>query len=391
MAPFLFLERAMSQTTNTVTPAHTKALEKAKIALMTSPDSVFFCEIAFSLRYEWDRTLPTAAVDGKTIFINPEFFMDLTLDERVFLILHEALHVAYLHITRRGTREHRKWNKAGDYVINGHLIARGFKMPEGGLHDRKYDGMHTDAVYVLLPDEPANESDPSDIMEPAETGNGSTDQQVRDDLEHEIEQILVRAAIRSEQEKDKPGTIPGDIEIFLKKLTKPELPWHRILQKYINTLSKTDYSFKRPNKRFIPHLYMPSLRSETLMDIAIAVDTSGSVSDEDFNKFISNTAHIFKMMKPQRITLIQFDTEIKAVDEIKSFHDLMRVRFTGRGCTNINPVVDWYNQHPSRLLLVFTDGGFHAPKNEVKKDLIWLIHNNSRFTTAFGKVIHYKL
>ena len=365
-----------------ITPEIQKAYDKAKIGLMSRADSAFFTTILFSLKLVWDWIHPTAATDGSSIRVSPKFFMSLNPEERIFLLIHEAMHVALLHMTRLGDRHHVKWNIACDHYINLMLIERGFKMPKNGLADSRYVGLSSDEIYARLPDPPPNDPFQMDLEPP---------KQPPEELTQEVEDILIRAAIQSKMQCDKAGTIPGDIEIFLNKLLNPKLPWQRILQKYIQNLSKHDYSWRKLNRRFFPGHYLPSMFSEKLMDIAIAVDASGSVSDDDFKVFVSETHGILKMMKPDKITLIQFDRNIKSVDEIKSIRDLMNVKFIGRGGTSIEPVMNWAETNKPKLLLVFTDGEFYFNRDDYKTNTVFVIHNNQRFESPYGKVIHYEI
>lgn len=361
------------------------ALSKAKINLMATPDSAFYTTIAFSLLHQFDSSIPTAATNGSYIKYNPDFFMKLSPDERIFLMLHESMHCAYEHMSRGKNLDQRKYNRAADHVINLQLLERGFKMPKEGLADPQYKGLSTEEVYNLLPEASPNDPMPGFGEDLVESDKSS------DVLATEVQNILVRAAIQSKINNDKPGTIPGDIQIFLDNLLNPKLPWYRILQKYLNTFSKNDYSFKKPNRRFFPRYHLPSLYGENLMDLAIAVDTSGSVSDADFKTFISETHGILRMMRPKKITLIQFDVAIKSTSEINSVNELMNVSFKGRGGTYIDPVIDWANIHKPQLLLVFTDGDFSPSAVSTKSKVIWLIHNNPKFKESFGKVIHYNI
>lgn len=366
---------------------HEQALSKAKIQLMARPDSVFFTTLCFSLHHRFSDEVPTAATDGREVIFNPGFFMKLNSEERVFLLLHETMHCAYLHMLRRGDREPRLWNIAGDHVINLQLIERGFRMPSGGLADPKYKGLSADEVYDLLPKSAAQQEVMMDLKEP-EGGGSQGDAQ---EMEAEMQDILVRASLQSKMAGDKPGTIPGEIEIFLSKLLNPKLPWNRILQKYLNNMVKNDYSFKKPNRRFFPDHHLPTLYSHALMNIAIAVDTSGSVSNQDFLRFISEIHSILRMMKPEKITLIQFDTAIKSIDEVRDVNELMRVNFKGRGGTDVTPVTQWAEKNKPQLLMVFTDGEFRFKQSNSKIPHIWLIHANPKFAPPFGKVIHYEI
>jgi predicted metal-dependent peptidase len=366
-----------------VTKDHHHALSKAKIQLMARPDSAFFMTVCFSMKHVWDETIPTACTNGREIRFNPAFFMSLSLALQVSLLVHESMHVAYLHMERVQARDPRKWNVAGDYVINQQLHERGFEIGKTWLLDAKYAGMSTEEVYKLLPEDP-----PSPSMDDLVYGETP---EISDSIRREVEDILVRASVQSKMSGDKPGTIPGDIQVYLDGLLNPVLPWNRILQKYMRSFDKSDYSFRKPNRRFFPEHHMPTLWGESLMDLCIAVDISGSVSDHDFKVFVSEVAGIFKMMKPSRITLIQFDTEIKSTDTVKSVRELMGIKFTGRGGTCISPVMEWAKEHKPQLLMVFSDGEFNFYGNEFQGDTLYLIHNNTGFTPPRGKVIHYEI
>ena len=365
------------------------ALSKAKIRLMGTPDSVFFMTLCFSLKHIFDDRIPTACAGGMTVRYNPRFFMSLTPAEQVFLMLHETMHIAYLHSLRfQPGMDHDRANIAMDHVINLQLKAAGFTMPAMGHADPQYIGMCWEDVYKLLPKE-AGKPQMQDVQ--PGVGDGEGPSMSAEDLTREVQDALVRASIQSAASGDKPGTIPGDIQIFLNGLLNPKLPWQRILQKYLTQFTKNDYTFKKPNRRFFPKFHLPSMWGEKLMDMAIAVDISGSVSDEDFHVFVSEIASIFRMMKPNKISLIQFDTELKSVDEVHSIQELMAVKFTGRGGTAIEPVLEWANVEKPQLLMVFSDGEFGFRGIETKSTTLWMIHNNEKFSPPFGKVINYTI
>lgn len=364
---------------------HLLALSKAKIAMMSRPDSAFFTTIVFSLRHAFDDTISTACTNGSYIKFNPKFFMDLNPEERVFVLLHEAMHCAYLHMERfkaGGDQQcHDRWNIAADHVINLQLIERGFTMPSMGLADPQFKGMSTEEVYKLLPDNPGKPS----MQDLIANGGDSAE------LAREMGDILVRAALQSKLNEDAPGTIPGDIQIYLDNLLSPKLPWNRILQKYMQTFAKADHSWRKPNRRFFPKHHLPSLHSESLIDLAIAVDISGSVTDSEFKQMVSETHAILRMMKPDKITVVQFDTQIQHVDTVRNINELMHIQFTGRGGTAIAPVFEWAQKNKPQALLVFTDGGFNFYDASYTGQIIWLIHNNLGWQAPMGKTIHYEI
>lgn len=360
---------------------HVEALGRAKIGLMDIPDTAFFSSICFNLKHVWDTKIPTACTNGLTIRFNPDFFMSLDSDERVFLLAHETCHVAYQHMFRGTDLDQRKFNIAADHVINLMLIQKGMKMPSQGLADPIYTGKSTEEVYALLPDNP---NGPCDMDVEYGEGDVTADQQ-------EVENIIVQASIQSRMQEDAIGTIPGEIQLYIDKLLDPKLPWNRILSKHYKSYAKNDYSFRKPNRRYFPKYILPSMHSESLIDLAVAVDISGSVTDHEFKVFVSEFAYILKSLKPNKITILQFDTSIRSVTSVKNLQELSKVTFTGRGGTYIEPVFEWMNENKPVLTLIFTDGGFRFHSEMPKLETIWLINNNWNFTAPAGKVIHYEI
>jgi len=103
------------------------------------------------------REIPTASTNGKRVRFNPDFCNELTDEELKFLVAHECLHPMLEHNYRRQERQHRRWNKAADYVINKLLVDDNIgKMPPKGLLS---DDIHkagkgtSDGIYNILEDD----------------------------------------------------------------------------------------------------------------------------------------------------------------------------------------------------------------------------------------------
>lgn len=370
---------------------HQKALDIAKIRLMARKEVIFFTTVLFSLVHIWDEEIQTACTNGKYIRYNPTFFLSLDLEERIFLLLHETLHVALLHMVRIGNRNHAYWNMAADYVINAFLIKHGFKMPKMGLYDPRFDDMGVEEVYKILVDEAPKIDIPwDDLIE----GDKKDPDNNPEKVQQEIEKILIHAQIQALTAGAGIGNLPGDLQVYLDRLLNPKLPWYTILRKFFNQYSKTDYSYSKPNRRYFPDWFLPSQHSTSLSEFAMFADASGSVSDTEFSQIISETSSIFRILKPPKITIGEFDTTIKKISVVKNLRELLSMQFHGRGGTLIEPVLEWAIENKPKLLLIFTDGGFKfhnpgiVPKNS---QIIWLIHNNPKFNAPFGKVIHYEI
>lgn len=108
-------------------------------------------------------------------------------------------------------------------------------------------------------------------------------------------------------------------------------------------------------------MYLPRMISDTsLSKVTFAIDTSGSISTEQFNQFVSEIYNIFKTMKPKRIDLMQFDHSLKHHKEIKSLQELKKVPFRGHGGTNPEVAIKAFMNTDSKALVVITDGEFRT-------------------------------
>jgi len=368
---------------------HESLLSKAKIQLMQRTNSVFYQTILFSLKTSWNTNTETAATDGKNLFINPEWFTSLSNKERIGLLVHEVMHVALNHMCRRGNRIPLLWNIAADHVINLNLTEAGYELPEHGLYDISYEGMSTEQVYKLLDkDASGGISVPGglDIIYPPD----ATEAEITN---RAVTNLVIKAAIQARSTGY--GNIPGEVLLQLDTLINPKLPWDVLLQNYMSTFAKDDYTWSRPNKRYLPDYYLPTAYSERVCNIAIAVDSSGSVLPEEFSFFTREITSIHSSLKPDLITLITFDTEIHSVYELYEDVDAMtELEFTGGGGTDIAPILEWAKQNDPEVMIVFTDGDFYQPDDMEQWptcSILWLIHNNKYFTAPVGEVIHYDL
>lgn len=369
-------------------------LEKLKMSLIMKPETMFYTTIVFSLVFKWDTSIRTAAVDGKHMFFNPNFFKSITPEERIGVFVHEVLHVALYHITRSLGHEPTLSNYAADYVVNLIVLDAGFILPPDCLYDDRFIDMSYEQVYKILLEEKRDgatlpEEIPgigSDILPPADQAEASQ-------IESDIAEMVLRATIQAQQ-SGMYSHVPGSVIVALDKTLNPILPWDVIFQNYMNQFAKDDYSFRKPNKKYLPNLIMPTAYSEAVCEVVLAVDTSGSVSNDEFGFFIQEIDIIQQYLNPDLITLIDFDTEIHEVHEITQNIDVLQdIKFTGRGGTDVHPVLQWACENEPEIMIIFTDGCFKEPAADKYPDcpVLWLIHNNDSFTSQNGEVIHYRL
>lgn len=304
-------------------------LTRARTGLIL--DAPFFGMLALRLQLVETAQVPTLAVDGKHIFYNPEFVAGLSYDETKTVLGHEVMHCVYEHIGRRGDREPRRWNQAGDFVINDVLLDSGFTPIKGWLHNKAYAGMTTDHVYEMLPplDGSGKVPGPGDPLD--ECMDGNVDDTTMVNVDWRI------ATVQAAQAAQAMGKLPGKLSRLIDELTNPKVDWRSMLQRFIAETSKNDYSWQRPNKRFLGQgFYLSTLHSENMGEIVVAIDTSGSIDQATLNAFGSEIKAIVQTSRPSKTTVIYCDSEVNHVDEFGP-NDELHFKLHGGGGTAFAP------------------------------------------------------
>lgn len=365
----------------------TLCFNKAKVDLMTKKNSTFICTILFNLKIEWNDAIGTAATDGISLFISPAWFTSLDENERFTLLAHEAWHVAFDHMSRGKKYNPTKFNFAADYVINGMLDNHRYTLPEGGLLDHQYDGMSTEQVYALLPDPPKDFTggDIIDIIP-----ENATDKQKKE-IEIHVKKLLTQALQQAQISGQDPGTIPGDIRRHIEELINPKLDWFSILMNYMTAYDKSDYTFRKPNRRYLPDFYLPGMSGESMDTLALAFDSSGSVSQKEFNHYFGETKYMRELLRPKKTILIEFDTKIQSTYELEQDDDMDDVTFSGGGGTSLSPVFNYFKDNPPTVLIIFSDLWCPKITEDPGYDVIWICVNNKKGKVNFGELIHYDL
>lgn len=363
---------------------------KAKIEIMTR--SVFISSICLSLKHVISTAVPTAATDNITVLYNPEFIAPLTPMEMAGLMSHECWHVAYQHILRRGSRNPINWNKAGDYVINWQQRTNGFELPKGGLLDAKYADMSTDEIYTLLHQQDPNPSAGNLMLDITGDGFGQTPDQATAQAQANravVTDILVRAYTQAKLANCPPGTVPAEIERVIDELLHPQLPWPVLCRRFLTTKIKTRNSWTRRNRRW-QTVYLPSKNTKTLSHLTWAVDTSGSVTDEELKEILTEINAAHKMLKPKKMTILDCDARIHNVYEVTPQTNIMKLRFNGGGGTRFQPVLDYVTENPTEALIYFTDLGGENGLVEPNYPVLWISTDNDMAPMPFGQTIYLR-
>ena len=344
----------------------------------------FFGMLALRLRLVERADIKTLAVDGKNVFYNPDFVLSLTDTLCRSAMAHEVMHCVFDHITRCGAREPKKWNYAGDYVINQLLHDAGFEIGEGWLLDARYKGMHADEVYSLLPDNPENNGKgqgPLDEMMPGGDGTSSA----ADATEWKIATIQAAAAAKA------VGKLPGSLQRFVEDSTRPQVDWRDRLRRFMTQTNKDDYSWARPNRRYLSAgLYLPGLYSENMGPVVVGIDTSGSIDDKTLQAFGGEIRALVQAVRPSEVHIVYCDAEVNHVD-VFSPYDEMKFAPHGGGGTAFKPVFDYVvekNLKPECLVYLsdlYGDHHFTPPDFPT----LWCCTTNE--TASFGDTIRIEV
>lgn len=378
----------------------------AKISLLTNREYTFFSTALLRLNLSFTKDVPTLATDGLNMFINPDFVNTLNNAKVAFGLMHETMHVIYNHLLRLGTKDHRTWNIATDYVINNQLDHMKFDVIEGTCLDHQYDGMSADEVYAAIKQKEKDNPGSTGGLTPsfddfvAKTPSGVDSYgtpfqpMTPTQVQQAVEDITNQAVVAAQQAGDKAvGNIPGDVLREYQERVRPIINWKDALADFMYALGRNGSSFKRPSRRGISQgLTLPGRIGNGLGRIDFAIDTSGSVSEEMFNQFINEISYVFDRMKPKEIGIMQFDTRVSGRDVVKNGTEFRQIKMKGGGGTAIEPVLEMFKKVDSRALVVLTDGYFYSASNmNPNKPVVWCIYGNPTWVPPFGKAIHFKL
>lgn len=372
-------------------------LSDAQIHLVFKKDSAFFAALMYQITWELNEDVPTAAINETKCKINPTWFKSLSQEERVGLMAHEIMHLVLMHKTRLGTRDPKRWNRAGDYLINYMLQKQGFTLPKGGLLDGNLnDSYTTEQIYELLAEDDEKESpqynQPNGIEDLQGDSEDESDEGMSPseiiEVEAKITQMVANAVTQAKVQ-DSAGSIPNGVELMLNEILYPKVPWHTILYQYFCEVNKDDYSTQRRNRRF-RDVFVPALHSEGMGKISTYLDISCSVSDEQFAEQHAEMMHIKSSLNPSEIEIIEFDTVIKTVRKFTSEESIENLVFTGRGGTCLEEVSKRIAVSDAEVHVIFTDGYVNTDciTNMKSKDIVWCIIDNKTFNASHGKIIH---
>ncbi len=372
-------------------------IQKAKIDLLSQHP--FFAGSAMKMTYQEDRTVGTMAVNAKRVIkYNPDFVQTISRTELMAVIAHEVMHHILLHHVRGKGKDPDTWNKACDYVVNAILIKSGFKLPAGILYDPKYKDMNAEQVYNLIY-KPGDDDDQQQSSQSSGEGDDKQEStpkpqdwgkvEIPDESENtaEVEAEAKQDAAEAVAIGKMAGNLPGGMEEVIAKVIEPKKDWNELLLKFLAEKARNDYSWTRPNQRYMASgIYLPSLESIELGKVAFVIDTSISVDENLLAEFVAEIKEASTMFNFP-VTVIHCDTKVRKVEELEEDSEIVPA---GRGGTAFRPAFDYVNENlpDTKALVYFTDGYCSDKLEEPDYDVLWIIYGNPHFKPEFGTVIH---
>jgi len=375
----------------------------------------FFGNLATRLKLiNADEWCSTAATDGRNFYYNSRFIKMLRPKEIEFLFGHEVLHCVYDHFGRRGERDHQLWNIANDFCVNADLVKHkvGEKITTVPcLYDPKYDGMSSEEVYDQLYKK-AKKLDIGDLLDKMIDehldGDGEGDEgdegdekegkgrpklsaEERQAIKDEIKEAMLAAAATV----DGAGNLPAGVKRLIQELTEPQMNWRELLRMQLESTIKSDYTWMRASRKgWHMDAVMPGMKVDPMIDIAVALDASGSISETMLKDFLGEIQGIMDSFPAYKIHVFTFDTEAYSPAQYDSdnLDDICDYEVKGGGGTDFTAIFDYLKKEeiePKRLV-VFTDGyPFGSWGDENYADTVWILHGTTSIEPPWGQYAYY--
>ena len=324
------------------------------------------------------------------ICFNPIIFLELNIKQMETTIKHEILHILSQHLIRARDLKDKystlAINLAMDVVVNQYLDY----LPQYSITlewiNNKYDlklepyknfEYYLEKIQTELDlqedDENGEEIDSNENVisefDPEKTHDTWDDSD-------EIDEKTLRDFTEKFVDNSKKGITPTYIDTMIKSLknSKGELPWNLFLKKLMGTVeANKKKTITRRNRRQPNRLDLRGELRGHKAEIAVAIDISGSISDEEYKQAIKEVLNIVKNYN-QEITIIECDKEIRRAYKVKSVKDVKERIATGGG-TKFSPVFEYANNKKINLLVYFTDGKGEEKLNVMPRGykVLWVI------------------
>jgi len=380
----------------------------------------FFGNMATRLKIEAaDDWLMTAAVDGRKLYFNTQFFHAMDNKEVEFVIAHEILHMVYDHLGRRDSRNPLLYNIAADYIVNNLLVDdRIGKKPKivDCYQDFKYRNWSSEDVYddlfkqaqkngeeflkqlgEMLDEHLDLEGDGDEDGKDGDgkEGNGRPrySKAELDQIKDEIKEAMIQAASAAGA-----GNVPAGVARLIKEMTESKMNWRELLRQQIQSTIKSDYTWSRPSRKgWHSGAILPGMNFQDTIDICVALDMSGSIGNEQASDFLGEIKGIMDEYKDYKIKVWCFDTKVYNEQDFSADggENLADYEIKGGGGTDFMANWKYMKNHDiqPKKFIMFTDGyAWDSWGDPDYCDTIFIIHSNANRSLEgpFGITAHYE-
>jgi predicted metal-dependent peptidase len=378
----------------------------------------FFGNLATRLKLvdasDWCATLAT---DGRHFYYNNEFVDKLKPKEAEFGFAHEVLHNVFDHMGRRDGRDPQLSNIAADYATNQILVDERIGQVPSTIkvfQDNKYRGKSYEQIYDELYEkaEKIDLSQLGELLDEHLDGEGDGDGDGEGDGDGDKEGGKGRPKLTAEEKKairDEikeamvaaaqaagAGKVPAGVARMITDFTEPKMDWRQMLRMNIQSIVKSNFSFSRPNRKS-QHCgaVLPGMMNEETIDVSVAIDMSGSISDKQAKEFLSEVKGIMDEYTDFKLDLWTFDTRVYGYKQFTGdiADEIMEYDCKGGGGTDFDVNFEFMKEQgiePKRFIM-FTDGypcGSWGDENYC--ETLFIIHGNESIIAPFGQTAHYK-
>jgi len=387
----------------------------------------FLSVLALSIPTTFEQNQYSAfQTNGSKITIDLEKLSKYSESQITYLYAHTLLHIVLKHPYRQKTREKKLWNQACDLVIN--LVMSGFSdvgtMPEDEVLDLDLENKCVEEVYeILQKQENEEESESSSSEEKKEQDiktkpdeKGKLEAYIYDDSKLDLEDVEDEKTSQGDREKldgiiiqalsiaKRTTNKYAGLQIEIDTLIKPEISLQDTLKEYlISSLFEKTTTYNRPNKRFVHSgVYLPGYKkSDELIEVYIALDSSSSVTLDEYKKFLGVVKDVCDGFYEYKVTVLPFDIKVKEehIINFDSFNPLVEDDLfipKSDGGTDFDEVLRYLKKSSEirgdNLLMVLTDGEFELTESLVCNTVFIISEkkNIQRFE-RFGRVIQFNL
>lgn len=410
---------------NTVNISYKELFAKLRVNFLFNHP--FLSVLALSVPTTFETNSKSAfQTNGSKITIDPEKIEKYNDEEITYLYAHTLLHIVLKHPYRKAARDLQIWNTACNVVVNN--ILESFEntgsRPADELLDTGLKDKCVEEVYEILYKEEKEDRENDDGSEEQEETReikvtpdekGELKANIYNEEKMDIDEVEDRSTSKGDQEKldgiiiqaltiaNRTSNKYSGLEIEINTLIKPQISLHDILKEYlISSLFEKHTTFERPDRRYIHRgLYLPGTKkSNELIEVHIALDSSSSVSLDEYKKFLGVIKEVCEGFYEYKITVIPFDKYVKKdhITSFDSFNPLLEEQLfipKSDGGTNFNEVLRYLKTTDIRgenLLLVLSDGEFDIDEPLICQTLFVISHkkNLGRFED-YGRVVEFIL